>query len=221
MKTVNEILDRIKILKNIKTDTELATLFSVKPNTISNWRKRNTIPYKHIITYCEKENIDIHNVLLGKNGDKTGYFNPRITNTYLPEYRLEEEIVSVDVYPSNGFETLSDLLKSKPIENILIPKTMMKESIIIIKIKSNSMEPTIMEGAYIGVDRLDRELISSKLYAVFIPYEGITVKRLYFDLGRIILTSDNMLFPEISVPFEDIPAENFILGRVQWVIQYL
>jgi hypothetical protein len=59
------------------------------------------------------------------------------------------------------------------------------------------------------------------LYAVFIPHEGIVVKRLYIDVGRIILRSDNLLFPELSIPFEDIPAEDFILGRVQWVIQRL
>ncbi len=221
MKTVNEILDEIKRLKKLKTDTSLAILFNVKPNTVSNWRKRNTIPYEQVITICEKENIDIRTILLGKNGDKSTHFDPHITNTYSPEYRLHKEIASVDVYPSNGMETLRDLLSSKPIENILIPAYLINDSIITIKVKSSSMEPTIMENAYIGVDRVDRELISGKLYAVFIPREGVVVKRLYFDIGRIILRSDNMLFPELSVPFEDIPAEDFILGRVQWVIQRL
>lgn len=221
MRTVNEILDEIKKLKGLKTDTALAALFNVKPNTVSNWRKRNTLPYEQIVSHCEKENMDIHTILLGKNSDKTIPFDPRITNTYSSEYRLQEEIVSVDVYSSNGSETLRDLMRSKPIENILVPAYLINDSIITIKVKSSSMEPTIMEDAYIGVDRLDRELISGKLYAVFIPHEGIVVKRLYIDVGRIILRSDNMLFPELSVAFEDIPADNFILGRVQWVIQRL
>jgi phage repressor protein C with HTH and peptisase S24 domain len=221
MRTVNEILDEIKKLKGLKTDTELAGLFYVKPNTVSNWRKRNTLPYEQIITFCEKENVDIRNILLGKNGDKTIPFDPRITNTYSPEYRLIKEAAIVDVYPSNGKETPGELLKSGPIESIVIPAYLMKDSIITIKIKNNSMEPTIVENAYIGVDMLDKELISGKLYAVFIHPEGIVVKRLYVDVWRIILNSDNQLFPELSIPFENIPAEDFILGRVRWVIQRL
>ena len=45
MLSVNEILNNIKELKGFRTDTEVANFFGMKPNSVTNWRKRGSIPY--------------------------------------------------------------------------------------------------------------------------------------------------------------------------------
>lgn len=64
--SVNEILDKIKEIKEFQADTSLAELFGVAPNTVSNWRKRGSIPYDHIVAFCEKERVDLTWLLTGQ-----------------------------------------------------------------------------------------------------------------------------------------------------------
>jgi len=80
------------------------------------------------------------------------------------------------------------------------------------------MEPLILDGAYIGIDREDRWVISGEIYAVWIPYEGAVIKRLYIDPEKIILRSDNKDFPDFYIPVKETNTE-MILGRVKWVMQ--
>lgn len=53
-------------LEGIKTDLALAKLLDVKPNTISTWRKRQTIPYDVLFRFCEDHNYDIGWLITGR-----------------------------------------------------------------------------------------------------------------------------------------------------------
>ena len=58
MQDIYKILNRIKAWFDITTDIELAELLGVKQNTVSSWRSRGNIPYKKIIAFCKKHDID-------------------------------------------------------------------------------------------------------------------------------------------------------------------
>lgn len=66
MRTVNEILDKLKEIKNFKNDAELARALGVQPNTVSTWRSRGAMSYDSIIQFCEQEGIDLQLVLTGQ-----------------------------------------------------------------------------------------------------------------------------------------------------------
>jgi len=132
----------------------------------------------------------------------------------------KEGLVKVDVYALAGAGSPKDLIDNEPIDTIMVPSDFMKPSIVPIKIKGESMEPTIYEGAVVGIDKEDKEIISGKIYAVWLPYEGAVIKRIFIDIDKVILKSDNISFPEISLPFKELD-DNFILGRVKWIIQRL
>ena len=86
------------------------------------------------------------------------------------------------------------------------------------------MAPTILDGAIVGVDRNDRQLVSGEIYAVWVPYEGAVIKRLFMELDKVIIRSDNHVFPEFSIPYQELEEsrrDNFILGRVKWIVQKL
>lgn len=51
---LNEIKSHLKYTK----DAELAEFLGIKPNTLSNWKTRNTLDYDLIITKCEFVNGD-------------------------------------------------------------------------------------------------------------------------------------------------------------------
>lgn len=56
--SVDEILDRLKSFKNLKTDTQLAEVLGVKRTVVSNWRHRGNVPSKILLAFCEKEHIN-------------------------------------------------------------------------------------------------------------------------------------------------------------------
>ena len=61
------ILKKFKKAINIKTDTELAEILNIKSNTISSWKKRNTLDYAKIIEKCIDLNIDLNFLFLNSS----------------------------------------------------------------------------------------------------------------------------------------------------------
>lgn len=60
---IQAILDRIIEHYSLKNDRALATFLDVKPNTISTWRKRNTIDWMRILEFTD---LDLNYMILGE-----------------------------------------------------------------------------------------------------------------------------------------------------------
>ncbi|WP_256499777.1 helix-turn-helix domain-containing protein [Flavobacterium sp. HSC-61S13] len=67
MLDTNIILKRLKSLLNVKTDLQLSKILKVKPNTISSWKKRNSMQFESVIDVCEVHHIDLNDLLYGVN----------------------------------------------------------------------------------------------------------------------------------------------------------
>lgn len=66
MRPITDIITDILYHGKLKNDAALARELSLKPNTISGWRSRNTMDYNLIISYCEQHNIPIAQILTGQ-----------------------------------------------------------------------------------------------------------------------------------------------------------
>ena len=81
------------------------------------------------------------------------------------------------------------------------------------------MEPSIIDGAVVGVDTQDKNVVSGELYAVWLEYEGAVVKRLYMERDIVRICSDNPAFKEMQIKNDEINGDTFILGKVCWLMQ--
>lgn len=63
MKTFSEIIEKIKNIEDVSRDKEIATTLGVSKNVFSNWKRRNTIPYKILQEYCRSKNISLDSLL--------------------------------------------------------------------------------------------------------------------------------------------------------------
>lgn len=52
------ILSRLKSVKNLATDTELAKMLGISKSTLSNWYSRNSIDYDLVFSICEHVNLN-------------------------------------------------------------------------------------------------------------------------------------------------------------------
>ena len=108
----------------------------------------------------------------------------------------------------------------EPIDRRSIPANLLKKGTRAVLVKGRSMEPAIRNGAIIGVDLGDKRVVEGEVYAVLLPLHGAAVKRLYLKKDSVLVRSDNKEFPEQEYAQGEI-GDNFILGRVKWVVQEL
>lgn len=109
----------------------------------------------------------------------------------------------------------------KGIGKLSIPLSLSGPSIQVVKVETGSMEPLINKGAYVGIDTAQKNVVSGEVYAIYAPFEGLSLKRVFLDAEnqRLIMRSENPSHPEQYAPL-DKRAER-IMGRVIWVIQRL
>lgn len=127
----------------------------------------------------------------------------------------------IEVHAEAGAGPARARWEPEPIATVCIPPEYAKPGVFGLRIKGSSMEPLINRGAFVGVNSDDREFVSGDIYAVFIPYEGLIVKRLFMDLatGDYVLRSINPEHPDMRLPIEQ--SEHLIVGRVVWVLQMM
>jgi uncharacterized protein YjcR len=56
----NNLIERLKSELNIKKDKDLCELLDIKHNTLSTWKKRDTLDFNKIINLCEKHNLGLN-----------------------------------------------------------------------------------------------------------------------------------------------------------------
>ena len=96
MQIAKNTLKRLKKHLNINTDSKLSEILNIKPNTISSWKKRNTLDYNKIIDKCLELNIDL-NVIFNEESNKSIQQNntPIISKDLIYQYtsgQLKETI---------------------------------------------------------------------------------------------------------------------------------
>lgn len=86
-KTASEVLDDIRRIKRLDSDSALGILFGVKQPTVASWRARNTLPYADIISFCIKERISTDYLFISHrattiNATKKDRFSHEYTKSY-------------------------------------------------------------------------------------------------------------------------------------------
>jgi len=90
------IVDRIKQIKNLHSDTKVAELLGMSITALANRKYRDSIPYQELILFCESENISLKWLLAGE-GDKkkANIMNPESAQSSPTQQLLVETISSL------------------------------------------------------------------------------------------------------------------------------
>ena len=119
MQDIYKILNRIKAWFDITTDIELAELLGVKQNTVSSWRSRGNIPYKKIIAFCKKHDIDTDHFF----EDEVKIETPTLSNEMSELVQILNSLKEKDMTRFNlmksliiDYKTVLDCVHSSPAE---------------------------------------------------------------------------------------------------------
>lgn len=219
----DEVFDRIQRATNRRTQVALAELLDIRQSSISDAKRRNSIPADWFMKLFEKFGLNPDWLKSG-----TGPMYLRSAMGYNQEYEgIGEESLPYDSFERGAIATVFSpkLETGKSIEDlesvgiVNIPSSYSFEGLRIIQVESSANAPFIRKGAYVGLDTTDKQPVSGEYYALNMPYEGIVLKKVFIDLqvGILQLRTDNAEYPMVSVPLAD--HGQYMVGKIAWVMQ--
>ena len=60
------IVDRLKKVLGVSRDDEVAKALGMSPQSLNGYKDRRKIPFVQILEFCEKEDVSLDHVILGK-----------------------------------------------------------------------------------------------------------------------------------------------------------
>jgi len=206
---LNKIGERIRIVRGEKNGADFGAMIGVSANMVSNYENGQAWPK---VTTLDKI------ITISRKSADWLFYGKEDENNIIAEPQ-EDYSVTMPVRAMAGAGAPCCIEQLEPIGSITLDKSYDGPNIQVLSIRGNSMEPTIMDGAHVGIDVTEREIISGQMYAVFIPHEGIVVKRIWMGPELIKISSDNPSAPDHDMIADRINWDTFVQGRVKWTVQ--
>lgn len=203
----NLILKKLKKALKISTDIQLSEFLNIKPNTISTWKKRNSLDYSSIIAICELYEIDLNEIFFEKKNPKKDYGN----------YTSETPLVSREVQFQYCVGA-AGILESLPKYNF--PFVRAEESRAF-QVLSNNMFPVIEENSFAVCEHSNiAEITDESLVVIVSKAKGLFINRIKKSEkpDTFILSSENAFFNNVSIHVSEINEIWLIKGVLSYHI---
>ncbi len=233
MPSFQEAYERIKFATATKTQIEIAALLEIRQSSISDAKRRNSVPAEWVMKLFEKFGLNPDWIKQG-----VGPMYLRTEAGYLPQEGplAENGLAESPIFygePSTKSVMLTvfgtacaykdgDIHPPLPqVGKISLPLSFADAGIQILRVDAPNMAPLIGRGAYVGVDISAKVPVSGLVYALYWPHEGLALKRVFLDSDDMhyILRSDAEGHAEIRLPVKTFNER--LLGKVSWVLQNL
>lgn len=220
-----EIFKRIQAVTHTRTQTALAEILEIKQSSISDAKRRQSVPGAWYMTLFEK---------LGVNPDwlksgigpvylrtEAGYIPGDGDGTPLAPGLLGSPLSQpalVTMYAMRGDDTGNGAAGAtlRPTGSILLPRAYAREGIVVLAVDNDAAAPTVRRGAYVGIDTHADCPASGGLFAITLPHGEIVLRRLLWDEDYFRLCAENPAYPDRRIR---LVRTEWILGRLAWVMQ--
>ena len=220
-----EIFKRIQAVTRTRTQTALAEILEIRQSSISDAKRRQSVPGAWYMTLFEKLGVNpdwlksgIGPVYLRTEvgyipGDGDGKpLAPGLLGSPLSQPAL------VTMYAMRGDDTGNGAAVAtlRPTGSILLPRAYAREGIVVLAVDNDAAAPTVRRGAYVGIDTRADCPASGELFAITLPHGEIVLRRLLWDEDYFRLCAENPAYPDRRIR---LARTEWILGRLAWVMQ--
>ena len=203
----NLILKKLKNALKISTDIQLSEFLNIKPNTISTWKKRNSLDYASIISICELYEIDLNEIFFEKKNLKKDYNN----------YSSETPLVSREVQFQYCIGS-AGILENLPKYNFPFVRA---EETRAFQVLSNNMFPVIEENSFAVCESCEIDTIpDNSLVVIVSKAKGLFINRITKSdkPDTFILSSENAFFNDVMIPITEIDEIWLLKGVLSYNI---
>ena len=196
------ILERAKHALSVKSDYELSKQLGITTATMSGYRKRQSLPMEQCIKIAEKTGASLDWLILGKDSPRARSSSP------VQDYDDSDAawVPLYDVYASagSGLDIWGEEVEQYiPFSHVwLNQQNLHSKDLVCIKVRGDSMEPTLNNGDVILVNTARQ--VGDGVFVVRIG-NLLRVKRLQTLLnGSLKISSDNPIYESETLnPKED------------------
>ncbi len=192
MQNATAVIKKLKRMLGIKTDLELSNILDVKPNTISSWKKRNSLQYEGLIELCKVRRIDL-NELFFKEACA-------LHNNSLQKRKVK--MISID----HHFEYFLDAEKTlAEAPSFIFPTT--EEVDTAFQVAPENMYPTLKVSSYVITKKVEiKDIQPWHLYVFVLKGRGLMTYRFkrLLENNHLLFISDNSNFENIEIDPIDI-----------------
>jgi hypothetical protein len=226
-----EAYQRIQFATNTRTQIELANILEIRQSSISDAKRRNSIPSDWYMKLFEKFGLNPDWLRHG-----AGPMYLRTEHGYIPQ---ESPIAGVTEEPAHYSDPAAKStivtvysMQCRPdgtgcipeldaVGKLSLPSSFAGPDMLVFRMSTHNMAPTVQRGAYFGVDAADARPLTGSIFLLRDIHECLLVRRIFLDSDRelYLLRSDAEGHPESAVPAGELAGR--IMGRVSWVLQEL
>jgi hypothetical protein len=219
-----DAFERIKKATGLRTQVEVAKLLDIRQSSISDAKRRKSVPDGWLIKLYQLYNLNPNWVLEGEQPQFLGDARGGALNVKEPLEGFasrKPKFHNVMVCAMTSGQEFEENWRESPIESLTISDKFYLPTLLVVKMDEDDMEPIIRRGAYVGIDKERKTIRSGGLYAIDIPVEGLVIKRVAYDSenARLVLRSENPAQEPQFLGIEE--AANRIVGRIIWTLQEL
>lgn len=209
MRTFSEIRAVIEELEGTTVDAELARRVGVSPQTWNGWDKRGTVSEKFLLPYCRRRGVSWEWLRTGEG--------PRD----VPQPALHDDafadvpLMATKASAGGGLVAEEGVQALYKFRREWLSRVGPLGSLCLVRIKGDSMEPTLRDGDLVMIDRSRRDVGSG--VRLIRERDKVSVKRVKASgqKGLLLVESDNPVHGSRVV---NVRADGFeVLGRVVWL----
>lgn len=217
--TFEDAYARIQAATHTRTQTEIANLLGIKQSSISDAKKKNTIPDGWLVTLYRSCGLEPDWILFGQEPASKG--NAVSTGVRETTGDYASAPTRATVYAMARTDSETGAWVRQGLESIPVFDSLVRPNLLVVKMDNTAMEPVIRRGAYVGIDCDDVRIRSGEIYALDFPGEGLVIKRVVRDLEakRLTILADNPTHQPQHLPLDT--PDVTPLGKAVWVIQEL
>ena len=208
MQGMSEIIERLKDVlarelgEKRVLDKDVASALGVAPVTLASMKKRGSIPFEAIASFCARRAISLNWLLFNQAPESL----VESTNRFMSVRYFRDVAASAG---GGAFES-DEGCETLPIgEELAGVMGLECGEIEAIHVTGDSMEPTLGDGDLLFIDRQKTQPAKGGIFVIATPH-GLFVKRLQNRLdGQVDVISDNPSYPLQTLPAEEIT----VVGR--------
>lgn len=228
------IITRIKEVKSVRDDQEVAAILGLSKGAFSERKRRNSIPKKELELFCERESINMHWILTGEGLKSKEIVDRLQKEEWVNSFPRVKKLVTTSSGEGDHLDKDFILIPQMTGEisagggrfaddSIEIKIAFRKEwiqrkgsllNMSLIRVTGDSMEPTLCSGDLVLVDH-GRNYIDPQggIYAIALD-NTIMIKRVQviYPSRELKIISDNSRYEPAAVAHDSI----VINGKVIW-----
>lgn len=225
---VSSVINRMKTLLGIASDTALSEYFGGHKTLMSNKKVRGSIPFDEAMQLALERGVSLDWLLLGK-GDISG----PASEPAPAAYRIEDGAAlsaglsagpghaEVKLYDVEGAAGSGRSLEEERVEGVMhFPEAQLSAlglsagQLAGVKVRGDSMEGTLEDGDWVLVDRANRDPRQEGVFLLLVSGERRIKRVQRLAGGALYLISDNEHYRPEMIPPEQM-REVEILGRCE------